>query len=98
MHVYDVLLKSHIKSSCASVYPFIICYFRCGIVLIDSQWAMSAAHCFFWRSGGQNMTSLAEFFHVQAGSNERNSAAAQRLGVEEIFVHPDYNSGALGFK
>ena len=93
-----VCLKESIESSCSSVNPFIIFYFRCGIVLIDSQWAMSAAHCFFWSSGGQNMTSLAEFFQVQVGSNERNSAMAQRLGVEEIIVHPDYNSGALGFK
>ena len=59
---------------------------------------MSASHCFFWSGGGQNMTSLAEFFQVQVGSNERNSATAQRLGVEEIIVHPDYNSGALAFK
>ena len=63
--------------------------FRCGAVLIDSHWLLTAGHCFTW-SNGNSLASLAEFHTIELGSNQRNSPAAQKIQLDKIIVHPDY--------
>ena len=63
--------------------------FRCGAVLIDADWLLTAAHCFTW-TNGRTLVPLAEFHSVELGSNQRHSSSAQRLQVASIIVHPDY--------
>ncbi|XP_016905487.1 trypsin alpha-3 [Apis cerana] len=58
----------------------------CGASVINSQWAITAAHC---------VTSSASRYSLRAGNSNKDQGT--RYGVKRVIVHPNYNSKTIDY-
>ncbi|KFD51704.1 hypothetical protein M513_07400, partial [Trichuris suis] len=58
--------------------------YLCGASLLNDQWLLSAAHCFF---GLMKLHS----YDVQLGAFRHADKEGEMIGVEKVYFHPKYN-------
>lgn len=71
--------------------------FVCGVVLIDTWHALSAAHCFFSQGDGISKATLPHYHTIQLGSNklyDPNPSYVQIKHVSSIILHENYSDSS----